>query len=95
MPKTMKATVFVEPGRIELREKPVPEQGQVNPPGLRLRSGNLPGGRGGGFLAHLPSTTVTMRKNFVAPQRPQSVPRTPTPDIEASDDGIAEAESQS
>ncbi len=27
MPKTMKATVFVEPGRIELREKPVPEIG--------------------------------------------------------------------
>ena len=27
IPKTMKATVFVEPGRIELREKPVPEIG--------------------------------------------------------------------
>jgi alcohol dehydrogenase len=27
IPKTMKATVFVEPGRIELRERPVPEIG--------------------------------------------------------------------
>ena len=25
--KTMKAAVFVEPGRIELREKPIPEIG--------------------------------------------------------------------
>jgi hypothetical protein len=25
MPKAMKAAVFVEPGRIELREKPIPE----------------------------------------------------------------------
>ena len=30
MPKTMKATVFVEPGRIELREKPVPEVGPLD-----------------------------------------------------------------
>ena len=30
MPKTMKATVFVEPGRIELREKPVPEIGPLD-----------------------------------------------------------------
>ncbi|WP_232474812.1 NAD(P)-dependent alcohol dehydrogenase [Neoroseomonas rubea] len=30
MPKTMKATVFVEPGRIALREKPVPEVGPLD-----------------------------------------------------------------
>ncbi len=30
MPRTMKATVFVEPGRIELREKPVPEVGPLD-----------------------------------------------------------------
>jgi len=30
MPKTMKATAFVEPGRIELREKPVPEIGPLD-----------------------------------------------------------------
>ena len=30
MPKTMKATAFVEPERIELREKPVPEVGPLD-----------------------------------------------------------------
>lgn len=30
MPKTMKAAVFVEPGKIELREKPVPEVGPLD-----------------------------------------------------------------
>lgn len=30
MPKTMRATVFVAPGRIELREKPVPEVGPLD-----------------------------------------------------------------
>jgi alcohol dehydrogenase len=30
MPKTMKATVFIEPGRIELREKPVPDVGPLD-----------------------------------------------------------------
>ncbi|HOA94988.1 MAG TPA: NAD(P)-dependent alcohol dehydrogenase, partial [Quisquiliibacterium sp.] len=27
MPRTMKAAVFVEPGRIELAEKPIPDVG--------------------------------------------------------------------
>jgi alcohol dehydrogenase len=30
MPKAMKAAVFVEPGRIELREKPIPEVGPLD-----------------------------------------------------------------
>jgi threonine dehydrogenase-like Zn-dependent dehydrogenase len=30
MPKTMKATVFVAPGKIELREKPIPEVGPLD-----------------------------------------------------------------
>ena len=30
MPKTIKATAFVEPERIELREKPVPEVGSLD-----------------------------------------------------------------
>ena len=36
--KTMKAAVFVEPGRIALEEKPVPAVG----PGDALRRGNTP-----------------------------------------------------
>ena len=31
MPKTMKVTAFVEPERIELREKPLPEVGPLDP----------------------------------------------------------------
>lgn len=43
MPKTMKAAVFAGPGRIVLREKPVPEAG---PWARGLASG--PVGRGAG-----------------------------------------------
>jgi hypothetical protein len=40
---------------------------------LGRRDGGFPGGRGGGFLAHLHSWAVTMSQKSSAPQRPGSV----------------------
>jgi threonine dehydrogenase-like Zn-dependent dehydrogenase len=62
--KTMKAAVFVEPGRIELREKPIPEIGPDDAL-VRVTTTTICGTdihiRKGEYAVHLALPSVTSR----------------------------------
>lgn len=78
MPKTMKATVFVEPRRIELREKAVPEVGPLDAllRAQRRRSSRATTGRSGKLLPPsqgLANTTDASAGGSLATEAPPRV----------------------